>query len=289
MAPCDLHGDYQSRVHEQLKQKLEGKCTRFGYIQEGSIEPVSVHMGAIEAQTFRGYVIFEVKCTAAMCNPAVGTIIRARVVNVNNFGLLCMSIDDNPQRQVMDIIIPKDMKSVTSAVDIRMIKVGDTVDVQLIGKKYELYSTKIVVVGVIQRVESSATASSKSSKKTPVMATASPSVTTDLTATMSAGPAASRLLMFDDEDDFTFDEEDEDDAEAQPDEDADAENQVEDEDEDAEADEDGAGVEDADEEAKEEAKEEKSKSDAESEEFEEEDEEGFEEDDEDDIHYSDDE
>jgi DNA-directed RNA polymerase subunit E'/Rpb7 len=151
---AELHSDYQARIEELLKAKVAGKCTRHGLIKLGSIEVLKISLGVVEAQTFKGSVNFLVKFRADVCNPMIGAIVHGKVQNINSFGILCTAaydyIDDTTMAQkhvVLEIIVPKQSLTLQSEVSLASLKLGQTVNIDVMGKKFQLNDKRISVIG----------------------------------------------------------------------------------------------------------------------------------------------
>ena len=152
IAPWLLNSDYKKNILKVLKKKYEGICSKFGYIKQNSIELISVYKGSIELSTFHGYVLFDVEFNACICNPAIGSIVKCKVKNINVFGILCTSgITEYGQYQnILNIIIPKQDSQFTNHPDLlENIAINDEVNVEILGKKYILNNKNINVFGKI--------------------------------------------------------------------------------------------------------------------------------------------
>lgn len=156
--PRDFHAGYASILEKTLKDTFEGKCSKYGYMKKGSIELIQVYMGTIESQTFRGYVNFHVKFSAEVCNPTIGSHVIGKVQNINSFGILCTCgymNEAGPYRQyvpILEIIIPKHSQSIKSETNLGSLRIGDEVNIEIVGKKFELNDTKISSIGKIVKV-----------------------------------------------------------------------------------------------------------------------------------------
>lgn len=128
-------------------KNLENKCTKHGYIKENSIELIDLSLGLIEHATLQGSVLYTVKYKALVCNPIIGSIIVAKIDNTNQFGLLCNV--KSGVNSVIDIIVPKKLISVVSEIDLDKLKIGDTVSIRLLGKKFHINDKKISGIGTI--------------------------------------------------------------------------------------------------------------------------------------------
>lgn len=145
---CKNIKDY---IHNVLVSKFEGKCTYHGYIKPNSIKIIKVSLGQVQAITLNGDIVYNVQYQADVCNPSIGSIIQAKVVNTNVFGILAeCGIDiDNTYVPILEIIIAKNTVELSSDIDTSYIKTGHVLYVEILGKKYELNETKISIVGKV--------------------------------------------------------------------------------------------------------------------------------------------
>jgi DNA-directed RNA polymerase subunit E'/Rpb7 len=150
LPPHKINKNVRQYLLEELSKSKEGFCTRHGYIKTGSIEIYRVSMGTVDIAGLNGHVVYDIEYYADVCNPLNGNILRANVVNVNKFGILA-EVRDNDDHVLLEIIIPKTSVNIIQDedIDLDIIKPGDTVNVEIIGKKYELNDTKIGIIGKI--------------------------------------------------------------------------------------------------------------------------------------------
>lgn len=154
LSPQQLAKDYKDTVAHALRAKMEGRCTRHGYIRPNSIEVVKISPGALRMFSLNGDVVYTVAYKAQVCNPAVNSIVEAHVTNTNKFGVLAEvwieASDSNglPKRAtVLEIIIAK--QGAFASDDVHNVQVGDKVNVEILGKKFELNDKRISAVGKI--------------------------------------------------------------------------------------------------------------------------------------------
>lgn len=150
--PKLLNKNVDALILATLKSKFEGKCTHHGYIRPNSISIVKCSMGHVIAVSLNGDVSYNVQFTAAVCNPSIDAIIAAKVLNTNKFGILAeygITLQNGETVPVLEIIVAKNALDANSSVDFESIKIGDTINVMVLGKKYELNDQKISVIGKI--------------------------------------------------------------------------------------------------------------------------------------------
>lgn len=148
-----LNKNYKQYLLKLLQDRNEGKCSKHGYIKKGSIEIKRVSVGAIEIQSLRGFVNYDIQFSAMVCNPTKGSILKCTVLNSNNFGVLCVcGLNNGPDFvPIIDIIIPKNSLTIRSDSDINVdsLQKGEIINVEIIGKKFEINDSKISAVGRI--------------------------------------------------------------------------------------------------------------------------------------------
>jgi DNA-directed RNA polymerase subunit E'/Rpb7 len=151
--PDRLGSNIREVLLRALRTHFEGICSRHGYILPGSIELVRVSAGRCEGASLNGDVRYEVQYQADVCNPGIGTVVSARVVNMNRVGILAhagvyrredVTVASVP---VLEIVISKTSAELQSEVDLESVQIGDVVNVEIMGKKLELNQREIKVLG----------------------------------------------------------------------------------------------------------------------------------------------
>lgn len=143
LEPAFISKGYRDEVLKRLKLKVEGICTKHGYIRPDSIELYKVCTGRVELIGLNGNTVFDVYFWADVCNPLLGSVIRCRVSNVNKFGILAEA------GSIIEAIVAKNSVNIVSDVDLEKIRIGDEVMIEVVGKKYELNDKKISLIGKI--------------------------------------------------------------------------------------------------------------------------------------------
>lgn len=147
--PSELDSKYQERIYDKLRASYEGLCTKFGYIKPDSIEIVKRSYGSFVKEHFNGFIKFEVVCRAEVCNPVQGSIVKAMIKNKNQLGILAESLMDAEDKQIpiLDIIIPIKSAGIISQINLDTLSIGDTINVEVMGKKYQIHDKKISIIG----------------------------------------------------------------------------------------------------------------------------------------------
>lgn len=151
--PNDLSHDVKSILLRILQKKFEGICSHHGFIKPGSIKIIKYSMGKVLDVSLNGNVEYYIQYNADICNPAIKSIISAKVTNKNNFGILaeCFMYSDNQnlkESSIMEIVIVKSHHT-EKDIDFTKIKENDIVNIEILGKKFELNDKKIFAWGRI--------------------------------------------------------------------------------------------------------------------------------------------
>ena len=143
LEPAFITKSYRDEVMKRLKAKVEGICSRHGFIKADSIEILKICTGRVEMIGLNGNTTYDVYFWADVCNPLLGSVIRCRVSNINKFGILAEA------GGIIEAIVAKNSVNITSEVDLDKIRIGDEVVLEVVGKKYELNEKKISLIGKI--------------------------------------------------------------------------------------------------------------------------------------------
>jgi DNA-directed RNA polymerase subunit E'/Rpb7 len=156
VAPSDIANNIQTKVMEMTKARMEGRCTRHGYIKPGSIEVIKIAPGTVRMVSLNGDVIFTVYYKAMVCNPQIGSIVQARVTNMNKFGVLAevyADVGEGNRVPVLEVIVAKQGGSVQSDIDLNSVQLNKVYSIEILGKKYLLNDKKISAIGRIVKSE----------------------------------------------------------------------------------------------------------------------------------------
>lgn len=147
VSPKYLGNNIKTHIQQQLRKGYEDRCTLYGYVLPGSLEDVTVKHMAVEQATLRGYVNVSVECTAMAWNPPEKSSVLATVKTSNNFGILCTV--DVSGREVMHIIIPKQIASIRSSKDLSSVKPGTKMEVMIMKRKMSMKADVLSAIGVV--------------------------------------------------------------------------------------------------------------------------------------------
>lgn len=134
--PRFLDENFVSFIEKIVKNNVEGKCVKEGYVVPGTVIILERSIGNMNNNQFNGNIMFELKIGAKVCNIPVNSVIKAPVKKINKLGLLA-------ELGPLMIIVPREIH--TGKDLFKDIKIGEEIELLVIGKTYELNSKKISV------------------------------------------------------------------------------------------------------------------------------------------------
>jgi len=163
MTPKDMRGQIDS-VEELLKDKLvarlEGRCSRHGFVVPGTVSVLSRSMGTIEKGRFTGSILFHVQAEGTVLNPPDGTIIEGEVIRKNKMGMY-VSYQD-----AIRVIIPRDLHIGDEAFE--AVQIGEKVKVEVKKSRFQVNDPYILSVGVFLSSTGKVNARAKANAAVPV-------------------------------------------------------------------------------------------------------------------------
>jgi hypothetical protein len=176
------------KITQLLRDRLEGKCSKHGYILRESIVLQDVSMGMAQHEWLNGDFAFQVRFRAQVCDVTPGAVVKARVVNTNRFGLLAEAgggatasataatrstpgkagtpRDSRSGPAFVDIVVTKQSVGFQSDVDLESVSVNDWVYVEIIGRRCELGEPRITAIGrVVQGPKPNGVANTMTTEK----------------------------------------------------------------------------------------------------------------------------
>jgi len=147
LTPNELNNNFENVILEKLKSTLENSCSKHGYIKKDSIKIIKRSTGYIKESHLNGNIAYDLCCIAEICNPIQDSVIKCVVKAKNNLGLRAIGMHED--MAILEVIIPKITSGIQSEINIDDVKIGDSVNVLVCGKKFTLYDKMISIVGKI--------------------------------------------------------------------------------------------------------------------------------------------
>ena len=88
ISPKYLNKKINTYIHNKLKNELEGKCIKEGFVVEDSINIIRRSVGKTYGCDFSGNITYDVVYGAKICNPFANDIVKCTIVNINKLGIL---------------------------------------------------------------------------------------------------------------------------------------------------------------------------------------------------------
>lgn len=146
----ELIGNIDTAIEEKLVKYYEGKCSPdgSGYIKKDSIKLVSKGPGNYRLDHFNAHILYKVRFQALVCNPAINSIIKCKVIAKNQMGLKCEYIEDNDT--IIEAYVPViSAGSIKSERDIESVKENEEVYVKVLKSEVNANDPSVVVIGPI--------------------------------------------------------------------------------------------------------------------------------------------
>ena len=132
-------------VRDKLKARLEGRCSRHGYVLPDTIKVLSRSMGSLEKGRFTGSIIFNIEAEGKVLNPPEGIIIEGEVIRKNKMGMYVSYKD------AIRVIIPRDLHIGDEAFE--AVEIGETVEVVVKKSRFQVNDPYILSVGVFRSLK----------------------------------------------------------------------------------------------------------------------------------------
>ena len=138
LEPKNVLTNINNELLDKIKEKLEGKCSKLGYVQKGSVKILERSIGRLDSSHFSGNVIFDLKIETKICNPTEGDIIKCKVIGKNKMGIMCLK---EPLLICLSKLHHQDILE-----DYGFIEKDDIINVEVICSRFELYDTEINII-----------------------------------------------------------------------------------------------------------------------------------------------
>jgi DNA-directed RNA polymerase subunit E'/Rpb7 len=145
LTPKDLRKEIASIdniLELKLRTRLEGRCSRNGYVVPDGIKILSRSMGSVERGRFTGNLLFHIQAEGKVLNPPDGTIVEGEVIRKNKMGLYV------EYAKAIRIIIPRDINIGNE--EFESVEVGEMVEVEIKKSRFQVNDEYILSVGLFK-------------------------------------------------------------------------------------------------------------------------------------------
>ena len=130
-------------LRDKLQQRLEGRCSRHGFVIPGSLKVLSRSMGSLEKGRFTGSIIFHIHAEGKVLNPPDGAVIEGVVIRKNKMGMYVSYMED-----AIRVIIPRDLHIGDEAFE--AVEIGEKVEVEVKKSRFQVNDPYILSVGTFR-------------------------------------------------------------------------------------------------------------------------------------------
>ena len=124
----------------KLKDKLENRCSKHGFVLPDSIKIISRSNGKSTSGRFTGDFQFYVQAQGMVINPPEGIILEGEVIRKNKMGIYLN------YKNAIRVIVPRDLHIGNEDFDSLMI--GDTIRVEIKKSRFQMNDESILSVGL---------------------------------------------------------------------------------------------------------------------------------------------
>ena len=137
-----IGSNIRENIQKKLEEKLYNKCSKEGYIKNGSIKILSYSSGLVEADN----VVFEVMFECDICHPVEGQIIKCEVKNITRAGIRATYTKEKVSP--ITVFVARDHHYNNEA--FLKVKENEEITIRVIGIRYELHDETISVLGELK-------------------------------------------------------------------------------------------------------------------------------------------
>ncbi len=130
-------GNIKENIQRQLEGDLEGRCAKEGFVKPGTVSLTTFSAGLVSGND----VVFSVVFECQVCRPVEGMRISCIARNVTKAGIRAETAE---RQSPVVIFVARDHHH--KSADFSSIQEGDTLDVRVVGIRYELNDTFISII-----------------------------------------------------------------------------------------------------------------------------------------------
>jgi hypothetical protein len=131
-------------LQRKLRSKLEGRCSRDGWVKPGTLTILSHSMGYVESGRFTGDIVYHTKCEGRVINPSADTLVEGEVIRKNKMGVYVNVVD------AIRIILPRDHPAHIGNEEYDSVNVGEKVTVMIKKSRFQVNDEYILSVGIFE-------------------------------------------------------------------------------------------------------------------------------------------
>lgn len=151
LTPKDLSrqiDSFDELLTDKLRAKLEGRCSRHGYVISNTLKILSRSMGGMERGRFTGSILYFIQAEADVLNPPEGEELEGIVIRKNKMGIYAsynVKAGDS-EAEAIRVIIPRDLH--IGDENFEKVEIGERVKVQIKKSRFQINDPYILSVGM---------------------------------------------------------------------------------------------------------------------------------------------
>jgi DNA-directed RNA polymerase subunit E'/Rpb7 len=145
---CHHIDSFDTLLTDKLRAKLEGRCSRHGYVVSGTLKILSRSMGTMERGRFTGSILFFIQAEADVLNPPEGEEIEAIVIRKNKMGMYASYTvkEGDSEAEAIRVIVPRDLHIGND--EFERVEIGERIKIQIKKSRFQINDPYILSVGM---------------------------------------------------------------------------------------------------------------------------------------------
>lgn len=154
---------------KKLRQRLEGRCSRNGFVVPGTLKVLSRSMGVLEKGRFTGSILFYIHAEGTVLNPPDGVLLEGEVTRKNKMGIYVsyqLTTEENEGIDAIKIIVPRDLHIGNEEYD--AVEIGQNVSVEIKKSRFQVNDPFILSVGLYRETVKGSSATNRKNLLNPL-------------------------------------------------------------------------------------------------------------------------
>jgi DNA-directed RNA polymerase subunit E'/Rpb7 len=149
LTPKELNSTEKTSINSlilsKLRDMIENKCSKHGFVLPGTLEILSRSLGRVENGRFTGSFIYQVQARGKVLVPVDGAIIRGTILKKNKMGIYVY------YKNAFRVMVPRDFHLGDQRYE--SLKIGDEIEVELKKSRFQINDNYIISVGILRPEE----------------------------------------------------------------------------------------------------------------------------------------
>jgi len=150
-----------SIILDKLRDTLENKCSKHGFVLPNTLEILSRSLGRVENGRFTGSFIYQVQARGKVLVPVDGAIVKGTILKKNKMGIYVY------YRNAFRIIVPRDFHLGNETYE--GLKIGDEIEIIIKKSIFQVKDPYIRSVGILTAVSDIINVKEEEEKEEPIV------------------------------------------------------------------------------------------------------------------------